>query len=71
MTQANKAGFSHAILSSLLSLLQKYQKSMEKKSSPQELEKIGTEFFISVPLEVFWKMIFIHWAYKSPVPQPG
>ena len=31
------------------SLLQKYHKSIEKKSSPQELERIGTEFFISVP----------------------
>jgi len=52
---------------SKVSLLQKYQKSVEKKSSPQELERIGTEFFISVPLEAFLKMVFIRWAYKSPV----
>ena len=51
----------------ILSLLQKYQKSIEKKSSLQELERIGTEFFISVPLEAFLKMVFIRWAYKSPV----
>jgi hypothetical protein len=47
--------------------LQKYQKSIEKKSSPQELERIGTNFFISVPLEAFLKVVFIRWAYKSPV----
>jgi hypothetical protein len=49
------------------SLLQKYQKSIEKKSSPQELERIGTNFFISVPLEAFLKVVFIRWAYKSLV----
>jgi hypothetical protein len=54
-------------LKRFLSLLQKYQKSIEKKSSPQELERIGTEFFISVPLEAFLKMVFIRWAYKFPV----
>jgi hypothetical protein len=50
-----------------MSLLQKYQKSIDQKSSPQELERMGTEFFISVPLEAFLKMVFIRWAYESPV----
>jgi hypothetical protein len=35
---------------------------MEKKLSPQELERMGTEFFISVPLEAFLKMVFTRWA---------
>jgi hypothetical protein len=47
--------------------LQTYQKRIEKKSSPQELERIGTEYFISVPLAAFLKMVFNRWAYKSPV----
>jgi hypothetical protein len=51
--------------------LQKFQKSVEKKSSPQELERIRIEFFFSVPFKAFWKMVFIHWAYDSPVLQPG
>jgi hypothetical protein len=49
------------------SLLQKFQKPIEKKSTPQELEKIRTEFFFCVPFKGFWKMVFIHWAYESPV----
>ena len=53
-----------------LSFLQKFQKSIEKKSSPQELERIRTKFFISVPFGAFLEMVLISWAYKSPVPQP-
>jgi len=49
-----------------MSLLQKFQKSIGKKSSLQELERIGTEFLISVPFEAFWKMVFIRRAYRSP-----
>ena len=50
--------------------MKKYEKSIGKKSIPQELEKIGAEFFISVPLEAFLEVVFIHWAYESPVLQP-
>jgi len=48
--------------------LQKFQKSIENKSSLQELERIRAKFFISVPLGAFLEVVFIHWAYKSPVP---
>jgi Fe-S-cluster-containing hydrogenase component 2 len=37
-----------------LSLLQKYQKRIEKKSSLQELERRKTDFLVSVPLGAFW-----------------
>jgi hypothetical protein len=36
------------------SLLQKYQKRIEKKSSLQELERRKTDFLVSVPLGAFW-----------------
>lgn len=45
-----------------MSLLQKYEKGIGEKSIPQELEKIGAQIILSVPLVACLEMFFIHWA---------